>query len=359
MFNSITTERNLLDGLLETLRGLPETRANLSGIEQLDRSDWGIDALIDLRVGGNAATLLIEIKKTLYPRDIQQALWRIQNFVDRTPQSVFFFVAQSISPGAKDLLREERVGYYDSGGSLFLFAANIYIHVDKPPPKSMSKSIRSLFSGRRAQVLQAVLMWQRGDWIRVKDVAEKARVSPSTASQVLTELERFDWMASRGQGPSKERQLRDPSALLDSWVNQLAVTRPLVMRRYFVPSMHVEDLLEKFAEVCAEKRAEYAITHEAAGQRYAPFLSTISQVRCRMLAGSAADEALSALDVRFVDRGANLAIIEVKSSNELLFRQLVNRTWLANPVQVYLDLMRSEGRSRDLAIHLRNETLGF
>ena len=359
MLNSITTERNLLDGLLETLRGLPETRANLSGIEQLDRSDWGIDALIDLWVGGNAATLLIEIKKTLYPRDIQQALWRIQNFVDRTPQSVYFFVAQSISPGAKDLLREERVGYYDSGGSLFLFAANIYIHVDKPPPKSMSKSIRSLFSGRRAQVLQAVLMWQRGDWIRVKDVAEKARVSPSTASQVLTELERFDWMASRGQGPSKERQLRDPSALLDSWVNQLVVTRPLVMRRYFVPSMHVEDLLEKFAEVCAEKRAEYAITHEAAGQRYAPFLSTISQVRCRMLAGSAADEALSALDVRFVDRGANLAIIEVKSSNELLFRQLVNRTWLANPVQVYLDLMRSEGRSRDLAIHLRNETLGF
>ena len=359
MLNSITTERNLLDGLLETLRGLPETRANLSGIEQLGRSDWGIDALIDLWVGGNAATLLIEIKKTLYPRDIQQALWRIQNFVDRTPQSVYFFVAQSISPGAKDLLREERVGYYDSGGSLFLFAANIYIHVDKPPPKSMSKSIRSLFSGRRAQVLQAVLMWQRGDWIRVKDVAEKARVSPSTASQVLTELERFDWMASRGQGPSKERQLRDPSALLDSWVNQLVVTRPLVMRRYFVPSMHVEDLLEKFSEVCAEKRAEYAITHEAAGQRYAPFLSTISQVRCRMLAGPAADEALSALDVRFVDRGANLAIIEVKSSNELLFRQLVNRTWLANPVQVYLDLMRSEGRSRDLAIHLRSVTLGF
>ena len=65
---------------------------------------------------------------------------------------MFFLVAQSISPGAKELLRDERVGYYDSGGSLFLPAANIYVYVDKPPPKSLSRSIRSVFSGRRAQV---------------------------------------------------------------------------------------------------------------------------------------------------------------------------------------------------------------
>ncbi len=358
MLDSITTEEHLLDGLLETLQELPEAQAKLSGTEQLGNSARRYDAQIDLWVGSNEAKLLIEIKKTLYPRDVQQTLWQIRNFADQTPQSVFFLVAQSISPGAKDLLREEQVGYYDSGGSLFLYANNIYVYMDKPPPKSMSKSIRSLYSGRRAQVLQAILMRQ-GDWFRVKDLAQRARVSPATASQVLMKLERFDWVASRGQGPNKKRQLRDPSALLDAWVNQLAMMRPLAMRRYFVPSMHAEGLVEKFAEVCAEKNAEYAITHEAAGQRYAPFLSTISQVRCRMLAGPATDEALSALDVRLVVRGANLAIIEVESSNELLFRQLDNRIWLANPVQVYLDLMRSEGRAKEMARHLRNETLRF
>ena len=311
MLDSITAERHLLDGLLETLRKLPEAQAELSGIEQLGCSGWKHDAQIDLWVGGNEAALLIQIKKTLYPRDVQQTLWQIRNFAHETPQSVFFLAAQSISPGAKDLLREEQVGYYDSGGSLFLIATHIYVYVDKPLPKSMSKSIRSLFSGRRAQVLHAMLMRQ-GDWFRVKDLAERARVSPATASQVLMNLEKFDWAVSRGKGPSKERQLRDPSTLLDAWVNQLAMMRPLAMRRYFVPSMHAEGLLEKFAEVCAEKNAEYAITHEAAGQRYAPFLSAISQVRCRMLAVPAADEALSALDVRLADRGANLAIIEVK-----------------------------------------------
>ena len=73
----------------------------------------------------------------------------------------------------------------------------------------------------------------------------------------------------------------------------------------------------------------------------------------------AADRALGALDARFVDQGANLALIEVKSPWELLFREFVNGIWLASAVQVYLDLMRSEGRAREMAKHLRGERIGF
>ena len=147
--------------------------------------------------------------------------------------------------------------------------------------------------------------------------------------------------------------------MLDAWVKQLAVMRPLPMRRYFVPSARLEGMVEKFAEVCEENKAEYAITHEAAGQRYAPFLSTVSQMRCRLLDGPAADRALGALDARVVDQGANLAVIEVKSPGELLFRESVNGIWLAGVVQVYLDLMRSEGRASEMAKHLRHERIGF
>ena len=72
------------------------------------------------------------------------------------------------------MLRNERVGYYDSGGSLFVPAGNIYAYVDKPPPKSLSRAIRSVFSGRRAQVLHAVLMRNR-EWFGVKEIASQAR----------------------------------------------------------------------------------------------------------------------------------------------------------------------------------------
>lgn len=364
MPSSDAMKGQLLEGFLETLQALPEVQAEISGVERLGGRDQGHDARIDLRTGGKAATLLIQVKKTVYPRDVRQVLWQLREFAHgwlepaEGRQAVFFLVAQSISPGAKVLLRDERVGYYDSGGSLFLPAGNIYVYMEKPPPKSLSRAIRSVFSGRRAQVLHAVLMWNH-EWFGVKEIADQAGVSPATASQVLTELERFDWVASRGQGPGKERHLQEPGALLDAWVNELAGMRPLSLRRYFVPSARGEGLVEKFAEACAESKAEYAITHEAAGQRYAPFLSTVSQVRCRMLDGPAAARALGALDARRVDQGANLAVIEVQSPGELLFRQLVNGIWLASAVQVYLDLMRSEGRARELAKHLRRERIGF
>ena len=357
-------EGRLLEGFLEALQELPEVQAEFSGIDQPGGPDRRHDALVDLRAGGKAVTLLIQVKKTVYPRDVRQVLWHLREFARgwlepvEGRQEVFFLVAQSISPGAKELLRNERVGYYDSGGSLFLPAGNIYLHVDKPPPKSLSRAIRSVFLGRRAQVVHAVLTWNR-EWFGVKEIANQARVSPATASQVLTELEKFDWVVSRGRGPGKERHLQEPGALLDAWVNQLTVMRPPSMRRYFVPSTRAEGLVEKFAEVCAASKAEYAITHEAAGQRYAPFLSSVSQVRCRLLAGQAADGVLGALNARFVDQGANLAVIEAKSPGELMFREFVNGIWLASAVQVYLDLMRSEGRAKEMATHLRQERIGF
>ena len=364
MLDTDAMERQLLEQFLEVLRELPNVQAKFGPPLQSRGPYWGFDAQVELWVGGQAATLLVEVKKALYPRDVRQVLWQFEEFSHRWPQSsegrqtVSFLVAQSISPGAKDLLRDERVGYYDSGGSLFLPAESIYVYVDKPPPKTLSKSIRSLFYGRRAQVLHALLM-RHGEWFGVKETAEQARVSPATASQVLTELEKFDWVVSRGQGPTKERHLREPGGLLDAWAKQIAVMRPLAMRRYFVPSVRAEGLVQKFAEVCASYKAEYAITHEAAGQQYAPFLSTVSQVRCRLMVGAAADGVLGALDAHIVDKGVNLAVIEVKSSGELLFRDLIGGTWLASPVQVYLDLLHGEGRAREMAKHLRQERIGF
>jgi hypothetical protein len=120
------------------------------------------------------------------------------------------------------------------------------------------------------------------------------------------------------------------------------------------------DLPLSLDRVFEQHQAAYAITHEAAAQRYAPFLSSVSQVRCRlMLPGRLAEDALGALNARGVTEGANLAVIEVKSSGELLFREKVDGAWLASPVQVYLDLVRGEGRAKEMAEHLRQERIRF
>ena len=191
MLDTEITERRLVEQFLEALRALPEVRAELEpGQPRGPEPDRGYDAQVGLWVAGKPVTVLIEARKALYPRDVRQVLWRLREFSRRWPrepqahETVLLLIAESISPGAKELLRDEQVGYYDSGGSLFLPARGVYLYVDKPPPKPVSKSMRSLFSKRRAQVLHALLM-RHEDWFGVTALAGQARVSPATASQVL------------------------------------------------------------------------------------------------------------------------------------------------------------------------------
>ena len=366
MIGSSPTEGQLIEQFLDTLRALPDVRAELGSHHFVGLpGKREIDAQVELNVAGKPFTLLVEAKKAVYPRDVREVVWQLRDFSRNRPAgeadgdvSISLLVAESISPGAKDLLRNEHVGYYDSGGSLYLPAPGAYLYIDKPPPKSLTKSALSLFSGRRAQILHTLLTHPR-DWFGGKELAAQALVSQATASQVLTELERYDWMSSRGQGPSKERQLREPAALLDAWVKQIGSIRASALRRYYVPSMKADALLDRIGQVFASHEVGYAITHEAAAQRYAPFLSSIPQVRCRVQIGPAADAAIGELDARVVNEGANLAIIDAKSPGELLFREELGGVWLASPIQVYLDLLRGEGRAKEMAEHLRKERIGF
>jgi hypothetical protein len=365
MYHAQVSECVLIDQFLAALRSMPDVHAELDQCGSDGRPiELEHSARIALDVAGKLFHAVVELRKTVYPRDVRQVVWRIRELAHSRPagvsdiETLAVLVAESISPGAKELLRAERVGYYDSGGSLYLPASGAYLYIEKPPPKSLSRSIQSMFTGRRAQVLHGLLV-RHQDWFGVKDLAEQTLVSPATAYQVLTEMERFDWLESRGLGPSKQRHLREPAALLDAWVKQLSSIHFPTLRRFFVPSMDADSLLGRIGQIFEAHNVAYAISHEAAAQRYAPFLSAISQVRSRLLAGPAADAAIAELGARLVSEGANLAIIEAKSSGDLLFRERVGGIWLASPIQVYLDLIQSESRAKEMAEHLRRERIGF
>ena len=320
-----TSELELLDDFLAALRAVPGVSAEYRS-EVSAGSGGRYDARFDLCVAGKAVALVAEVKKSSYPRDVREAVWQLRALgrgaseASKALGPLPVVVAESISPGAKEILRKERVGYYDSGGSLFLPGRDLYIFVDKPPPKRLSRSIRSLFSGRRAQVLHALLL-RHEDWFGVGDLAKAAAVSPATASQVLIELERFDWVAVRGRGPHKERLLKEPAALLDAWAKQLPASRPPVIQRYYVPLLQPEGLIEKIAVTFATQGIEYAISGEAAGQRYAPFLSSLSKVHCRVSPDRASQGGIRELGARAVDEGPNLIVIESRLPGELSFRR--------------------------------------
>lgn len=354
------SETNLVDDFVAALAAIPDVSACLEQRDERGPNRTTPDAIISLNVSGSSLLLAVEVKHSGFPRDVRDAIWKLRNAIAQLPgrnrQIVPVVVAESISPGARALLHEERVGYFDAGGSVYIPGHGSFLFIDKPAPKRAKRATQSLFKGRRALALQAV--WSKGDdWFGVHELADLASVSPATVSETLTALEQREWVIVRGAGPTKERRMTGRRALLDAWTEHQKSARPQILRRFFVPTSSAGALLQRLSRVFDENGAMYAITGEAAAQTYAPYLSNISQIRCRLLAGAPSENSIRMLDARSVSEGWNLGVIDVKSQADFSFRERKDNIWFASPLQTYLDLLQFGGRSREVADHLREERL--
>jgi hypothetical protein len=359
-------EENLLNDrmvaqLLSSLHEVPDTTAHVAS-KETDLSRGQVDAVVEAQIGGIPVTLLVEAKRSVFPRDAREAVWQLRRYlsqqspVDR--QTVPMLIAESISPGARSLLRDEQVGFYETGGSLYVPARGAFLFIDKPPTKRQARSLNALFTGRRALVLHAVWTRQR-NWFRVHEIARLARASPTTTSETLIALERREWVISKGSGPTKERRLNEPEGLLDAWSAHQTSIRSRSLRHYYIPTPTIDEIVVRLDHACTEHEVNYAITGAAAGQAYAPFLTNISQLHCRLAPTPATEAVLQSLDARPVREGWNFGVIESKSAGEFAFRERINNAWFANPLQTYLDLLQGGGRSKELAQHLRRERLSL
>lgn len=362
MANFPLEERNLLEPFTSALRELPDVAVESPRkIEVSTRDAKEVDAVVDVVINGKTLTLLVEMKRAGYPRDVRQAIWQLRNYLQHHQSSseleenIPFFITEALSPGAKEILTSEKIGYFDLGGSLYLPARGAYLFIDKAAPKREFRKLRSLFTGKRVDVLHSVF-FQR-DWFGVRYLAKKTKVSATTVSEVLSELERCEWVESRGQGPAKERRLVNATAFLDAWKAHQLSTRAPKLDRYFVSSNGVGQLMHRLSLECEKHHLSYVVTGEVAAQHYAQYLSSISQVRCRMLETAGKMEALHGIDARPVNEGWNLAIIESKSESDFAFSEKIEGISMASPLRTYLDLLQGDGRSKEMAEHLRQERL--
>lgn len=327
--------------------------------------DGGINVRIDVELPNMTSfSLAVAIKTTLYPRDVRDVLWQLRHFrnslnKDDQKRTVPLIAATVISSGAKDILKEENVGYFDSGGSLFIPAHGVYVLIDRPAPKSLKRTVLALFRGKRSQIVHA-LLHRPGHWFGVAEIADLARVSPTTASETLTELERLEWIEARGNGPAKERRVANPVQLLDRWAKFIQSDHKAKLRRFYVPTTNTNDIARRLAHICGERHIDYALTQEFAAQLIAPFLTNVARVACYLPSSRGADFTIPGLlGASPVNEGYNLTIFDTEPGSEQLFRERHNNFWLASPIIIYLDLLRGEGRAKELAQHLRTDCIGF
>lgn len=352
-------EGELLDGLSRAVSALPGASVRARAPEARLSSHYVPDGLLDVDIQHHRFELVVEARRELFPRDVRQQIWQLRDYLDQmegSAEKIPMLIAGAISKGARDILRQEGVGYFDPGGSLFIPASGAYVLIDRPPPKKATRALGSIFQGQRARIVQAIIA-AAPDWVSVKDLAEETGVSPATASETLTEMERRDWLDVEGAGPAKMRRLRARGPVLDEWARLAADQKPPRIARYYVPGGEAGDIARRLDQACGDTGAQYAVTAEAAAQAYAPYLSAISQIRCRIQGGRLQSEVLSRLDARPVLEGWNLGVIEEASKRDIAVGERIGGIVYAPPVQVYLDLLQGSGRAREMADHLRSERL--
>ncbi|MCS0463659.1 MULTISPECIES: hypothetical protein [Rhizobium] len=89
------------------------------------------DFLIDARFSDAPFQLVVEAKRSAFPRDVREASWQLKRYIAAMPPGnsrvLPLLMADTISPGARALLREEKIGYFDRSGSLYLSADNLFV----------------------------------------------------------------------------------------------------------------------------------------------------------------------------------------------------------------------------------------
>lgn len=356
--HTIQDSAGIAHSLAQTLERLPGVKLVIAGPATSGSTPQ--DEVLGLKIGAKSFDLKVVTRQAVYPRDVRDMIWRVQHEVQTDHPVVHVLAARTISDGAKTMLRENLIGYFDSGGSMFIPAKFAYIYIERPAPKPLVKAVNEVFGGRRAMVLQAMLK-DRETAFNVKEIAERTQLAPSTVSSTLKALENFDWVSVDGRGPSKTRKISDASGLLDAWAKKLTDLPSQALRRFYIPGVsNTASLATKICNLAHVSGHKVELTGELAAQHYAPYLTRVNTVACRMLIGRLENQLLRQLDAKEVVSGANLEVIETKDESDFCFTREVDDILLATPLQVYLDLLRDgTGRSKEQAAHLRQEKLGF
>jgi hypothetical protein len=353
--------------LIDLSCAVAEAIAQLPGVEirSVERELCVDGRVLDLavlgEVQGRPVRFLIEVKASGYPRDAQQAIWQIDSLrrLEQPIADVPLLVAPAITEAGRELLRRHRIGYWDTGGSLYIEVPWAFYWVDRPVPAGRPRLLRSVYRGSTAQVLHALLLEPGRAW-HVSELAQRAQVSLSTVHQVCTFLEEQLWMEKAGKGPRSVRVLHQPGALLDAWAAAHSLAE-YEARRFHRWVRDPADLLQAVTDALADAGIEHALTLSSGARLVAPYGTDAERAWVLVPAGASGrlDEIARASDLQPVEEGEVVTFLVTGERSPLLFCRQEQGLWVASDVQLYLDLWAWPQRGKEQARHLRAERLGY
>ncbi len=291
---------------------------------------------------GATAVIAVEIKRTLEPRGVLQAVEQISAITaGALPRAVPVVAASYLSPRTRALLRDRGVGYVDTTGNVRIEASTpgLFISADgvDRDPWPRDHKLQSLRGRGAARAVRAII--DTFPPYGVRQLAQSTSVSAPTLSRVLDLLER-EAIVTRMRGAVSAV---DWQGAIRRWTEDYDQTGSNTSTMALEPRG-----LPAFEKKLRATKLAYVATGAFAAQRFDP----IAPARLAAIYVTDAIEFIDHLDLRETEAGANVVIIE--PLDPVVFDRAVDRDGLrcVAPSQLAADLLTGPGREPSQGEHV-------
>ena len=274
---------------------------------------------------------------------------QVREAVRREPHADVL-VANHLSPGARELLREAGTGWIEAGtGAARLSLDGLIVHTDGIP--APPRPARALWTSAALSIAEALLT---GTPATIQAVHEATGASVGTASRVLGAwAARGLLSAEAARGRNSGRTLTDRRTFLDAYAQ---ATSEAPSRASLTVGVLWRDPLAEMRRLAPrldEAGISWAATGALAAAVMAPFLTTVAPVRVFIDASSVADLAVAARTLGAEPAtGGRLHLEAFPTPLTANLVQSIAGVRCAPWPRVFADLRSSGVRGEDAAEHL-------
>lgn len=215
-----------------------------------------------------------------------------------------------------------------------------------------------------ASIIAEFLLAEPVGSLRVNDLAGQSGWSQAQVSRTLQHFDKQGWTEKSGasRGPSTERRLAEPAALLDAWADFIASSkRTRVLAHRNVPDL-MSFLRQDLTRAFAQREIGWATSGWAGLELAAPFATSVPVLHIYVADAALLDgrlrEVMAELQLREVEEGARVEFL-ASERGPLSLASERNGLYVVSPPRLYADLHALGGRAEDAADHAREVLIGF
>ena len=308
--------------------------------------------VVKFKIGATEHKLALEITSLGQPREIREAMTRLDGIRRELPEAYPIAVSPYISPQSAALLRRRGFGYLDLSGNCYLSFENVLVEKEgKPNARPSIRPLKSLFAPRATRVVRALLVDPQHIW-RLEELAKTADVSLGHAYNVVKRLDELSWVE---RGEHQRIELTRPGDLLDGWVDAYTY-RQNRMEAYFSPERVTRKLVGEIARAAHGESRRYAFTLHSGAALVAPNVR-LPAIHCYL--DGDPDPIARALGLRPGDGEGNVYLMTPYDDGVFHAPMEKGGVPVVSLPQLYVDLFHYERRGREQAAYLRREAMGY